>query len=144
MWFPTFKTHISKDPTLETHIPSDTCSPKWETHIPSDMCYPTCIPKDLTNALGPKLAIFSTVFLFGNRSQENVFFYTLEQNSAFLGYKNRKLKKSKYWRFCKRVNPWFWSKNGHFSDFFLAQENLLYNILRQKNAFPGYKNAYLQ
>ena len=41
-------------------------------------------------------------------------------------------------------NPWFWSKNGHFSNFAflgrIAQENVFYNILERKNAFLGYKN----
>ena len=38
--------------------------------------------------------------------------------SSFLGYKNDKFKKSKNWDFSKAVNPWFWSKIGHFSTFF--------------------------
>ena len=42
------------------------------------------------------------------------------------------------------VNPWFWSKNGHFSYFFflanLGQENIFYDIIEQKNAFLGYEN----
>ena len=63
---------------------------------------------------------------------------------AFQGYKNNKLKKSKNWDFSKRVHPWFWSKNGHFSNFFfkgnIGQENVFYDILERKNAFLGYKN----
>ena len=62
---------------------------------------------------------------------------------AFLDYKNKKFKKSKNWPFCKRVNQWFWSKNGHFSNFFflgnIGQENVFYDILEGKNAFLGYK-----
>ena len=46
--------------------------------------------------------------------------------------------------FFKGVNPWFWSKNGHFSNFFLSgnigQANVFYDILERKNAFLGYKN----
>ena len=61
---------------------------------------------------------FSKLFFFGNRGQENVFWSIVEQKHAFLGYKMKKLKKSKNWHFPKRVNPWFWSKNGHFSNFF--------------------------
>ena len=68
----------------------------------------------------------------------------LERRNAFLGYKNKKLKKSKNWHFSKQVNPWFWSKNGHFSDVFylgnIGQENVVYNILERKNAILGYKN----
>ena len=46
--------------------------------------------------------------------------------------------------FSRGVNPWFWWKNGHFSIFFLflgniGQENVFYNIVERKNAFPAYK-----
>ena len=61
---------------------------------------------------------FSNDFFLGNRGQENVFYDILERKNAFLGYKNKKLKKSKYWHFSKGVNPWFSSKHGHFSNFF--------------------------
>ena len=37
---------------------------------------------------------FSTFFFLGNIGQENVFYDILERNNAFLGYKNKKLKKS--------------------------------------------------
>ena len=58
-------------------------------------------------------------FLFlGNIGQEIVFYDILERKDAFLGYKNKKFKKSKNWHFSKGVNSWFWSKNGHFSNFF--------------------------
>ena len=54
-----------------------------------------------------------------------------------------KSKKSKNSHFSKGVNPWFLSKNGHFSTFFLGnigQENGFYHILERKNSFLGYKN----
>ena len=42
------------------------------------------------------------------------------------------------------VNSWFWSKNGHFSNFFIlgniGQENVFYDILERKNTFLGYKD----
>ena len=39
------------------------------------------------------------------------------------------------------VNPWFWSKKGHFSILGnIDQENVSYDILERKNAFLGYKN----
>ena len=60
---------------------------------------------------------FST-FFFGNIGQENVFYDIRERKNAFLGYKNKKFKKSKNLHFSKGVKPWFWSKNGHFSNFF--------------------------
>ena len=79
---------------------------------------------------------------------ENVFCDILERKNAFLGYKHKKFKKSKNWHFFKGVNPWFWSKNGHFSNFFflsnIGQENVFYDILERKNAFLGYKNKNLK
>ena len=75
---------------------------------------------------------------------ENVFYNILERKNDFLGYKNKKFKKWKNLHFPKGVNPWFWSKNGHFSYFFflgnLSQENVFYDILERKNDFLGYKN----
>ena len=61
---------------------------------------------------------FFLLFFLGNIGQENVFYDILEQKNAFLGYKNNKFKKWKNWHFSKGVNPWFWSKNGHFFNFF--------------------------
>ena len=87
---------------------------------------------------------FFQLFSFGNIGQETVFYDILERKNAFLGYKNKKSKKSKNWRFSQGVNPWFWSKNGHFCNFFflgnIAQENVFDDILEQKNPFLGYKN----
>ena len=64
--------------------------------------------------------------------------------NAFLAYKNKKFKKSINWDFSKGVNPWFWFKNGRFSNLFflgnICQENVFYDILERKNAFLGYKN----
>ena len=87
--------------------------------------------------------IFQLYFL-GNIGQENVFYDILEGKNACLGYKNEEFKKSKNWDSFKGVNPWFWSKNGHFSNYFflrnIGQENVSYDILQRKNAFLGYKN----
>ena len=47
-----------------------------------------------------KNAIFPCFFL-GNIGQENVFYDILQRNNAFLGYKNKKFKKSKNWHFSK-------------------------------------------
>ena len=58
--------------------------------------------------------LFQPVFL-GNIGKENVFYDILEGKNSFLGYKNKKFKKSKYSHFSKKINPWFWSKNGYFS-----------------------------
>ena len=61
---------------------------------------------------------FSNLFFLGKIGQENVFDNILERIKAFLGYENKKLKKSKNWHFFKGVNPWFWYQNGHFSNLF--------------------------
>ena len=74
----------------------------------------------LTHGFGPKMAIFPTFFL-GDRGQENVFYKILERKNSFLDYKNKNFKKSKNWHFSKAVNPWFWSKNGPFSNFFFRR-----------------------
>ena len=55
---------------------------------------------------------FSNFFFFGNIGQQNVLYDILERKNVFLGYKNKKFKKSNNWYFCKGVNPWSWSKNG--------------------------------
>ena len=61
---------------------------------------------------------FFQLFFLGKMGQKNIFHDILDRKNAFLGYKNKKLKISKNRNFSKRVNPWFWSKNGHFSNFF--------------------------
>ena len=75
-------------------------------------------PKGLTHGFRRKMAIFLNFFLLGNEGQENLFYGILERKNVFLGYKNKKLKKSKNCHFSKGVNPWFWLKNGHFFNFF--------------------------
>ena len=87
---------------------------------------------------------FFQLFFLGIIDQENIFYDILKRKNASLGYKKKKFKKLKNWHFSKGVNPWFWSKNGPFSNFFclgnIGQENVFYDILERKNAFLGYKN----
>ena len=61
---------------------------------------------------------FFELFFLGNIGHKNVFYDILEQKDAFIGYKNKKFKRSKNWHFSIGINPWFWSKNGHFSNFY--------------------------
>ena len=72
--------------------------------------------------------LFFQLFFLGNIGQETVFYDILEWKSAFLGYKNKKIKNPKNGHFYKAINPWFWSKNGHFFIFFflgnIGQENV--------------------
>ena len=90
-----------------------------------------------------KWPFFHPFFLY-NIGQENVFYDILERNNAFQGYKKKKFKISKNCNFSNGVNPWFWSKNGHFSIFFflgnIGQKNVFYDILEWENAFLRYKN----
>ena len=71
---------------------------------------------------------FFQLFFFRQYRPENVFYDILERKNAFLDYKNKKFKKSNNRQFSKGVNPWFWSKNGHFSNFLflgnIDQENV--------------------
>ena len=87
---------------------------------------------------------FWQLFFLGNIAQENVFYDILERKKAFLGYKKKNLQQSKNGHFSKGINPCFWSKNGHFGNFFflgyIGQENVFYDILERKNAFQGCKN----
>ena len=87
---------------------------------------------------------FFQIFFLGNIGHENVYYDILERKNAFLRYKKKKSKESKNWHFSKGVNPWFWYKNGHFSNFLflgnIGQENVFYDISEQKNAFLGYNN----
>ena len=91
-----------------------------------------------------KWPFFQGYFFLGNIAQENVFYDILERKNALLAYKNKKFKMSKNGHFSNGVNPWFCSKNDHFSNFFflgnIGQENVFYDILERKNAFLGYRN----
>ena len=88
------------------------------------------------------------LFLLGNKGQKNIFYDILERENVFLGYKNKKLKKSKNWHFSKGVDPCFWSKDDHFFNFLflgkIGEANVFYDIVERKNAFLGYKNKKLK
>ena len=97
----------------------------------------------LTNGFCPKMTIIPTCF-FRQQRQGKCLSRYLAQKKAFLGYRNKKFKKSKNSHFSKGVNPSFWSKNGHFSKLFflgnIGKETVFRDILEQKKAFLGYKN----
>ena len=86
-------------------------------------------PKRLTHGFGRKMAIFPTFFFLVYIVQENIFYVILERKNAVLDFQNNSFKKSKNWQFSKGVKPWFLSKNGHFSNFFLLGNIVLKNIL---------------
>ena len=87
---------------------------------------------------------FFQFFFLASIGQENVFYDILEQKNRFLAYKKKKFRKSKNLHFSEGVNPWFWSKNGHFSNFFFLgnkrKEHVFYDILEGENTFLGFKN----
>ena len=125
--------------------------------------------KGVTHGFGPTMAIFPTFFFLGNIGQENVFYDILEKKKTtfktikkttsvrydiritifqqeytpFQGIKTRSFKSQKNRYFAKKVNPWYWSKNGRFSNFFIlgniGHESVFYDILQRKNEFLGYK-----
>ena len=101
-------------------------------------------PRGLTHVFGPKVVSFPTFFL-GNIGQENVSDYILERKNAFLGYKNKKFKQSKNCHFSKGVNSWFWSKKGHFSNFFFqaiqARKMTLTIFQNEKTLFQAIKTT---
>ena len=82
------------------------------------------------------------------RDRENVFYDILERKNAFLRNKNKKLKKAKNCHFSKGVNPWFSSKNGHFSNLFflgnMGKENVFYDIVELRKRPSRLKNQEVQ
>ena len=78
-------------------------------------------PKGVNPWFLPKNSHFRTFFFLGNIGKENVFNDILEPKNASLSYKKKKFKRSNNWHFSKGVNPWFWPKNGHFSNFSFRQ-----------------------
>ena len=90
---------------------------------------------------------FFRLFFLGNIGQEKVFYDILERKNAFVGYTKDMFKKSKNWDFCKGVNPWFWSKIGHFSFFLflsiIGQENVFYHILERKKCLSRLQKRHV-
>ena len=87
-------------------------SKKWKNWI---------FPKGLTHGFGPKMATFPTFFFLGYIRQEYVFYDILERKNAFLGYRNKKSKKSKIDIFPKGLTHGFGSKMAIFPTFFFRQ-----------------------
>ena len=95
------------------------------------------------------MAICATFFFFEqNRPQKCLLQHSRTKKNAFLGYKNKKFKKSKNCHFSKEVNSWSWSKNGHFFNFYflrkIGQENVFYDILEQKTPVQAIKTRSLK
>ena len=83
---------------------------------------------------------FFQPFFLRNIDYEKVFYDILERENAFLGYKNKKFKKSKISHFPKGLAHCFGPKMVIFPTFFLGsigQKNFFYDILKRKNASLG-------
>ena len=79
------------------------------------------ISKGVNQWFWPNNGHFFNFFFLGNIGQQNDFYDIVERKNAFLGYKNKRLKKSKHWHFSKEDNPWFVPKMAIFSGFFFRQ-----------------------
>ena len=49
---------------------------------------------------------FFHLYISGNIGQQNIFYDSLERKSTFLGFKNKKCKKSKQFKKIKKKNKW--------------------------------------
>ena len=85
------------------------------------------------------------IFFFFRQYKPGKYLYDiLERKNAFLGYKNKKFKKSRNWHFSKGFYPMvFVQKCPFFEPFFFGnihQEHVFYDILEGENVFLGNKN----
>ena len=84
-----------------------------------------------------KRPFFQLFFFRQYRPVKCVLRYSKTKKNTFYVIKTRSSKSRKNEFFSKGVIPWFWSKNGHFSNFLflgnIGQENVFYDILEQKN-----------
>ena len=93
------------------------------------------------------MAIFPTFFVRQYRPRKRLLRYssTKKRRSKL---KKQGVQKVEKLTFLKEINPWFWSTNGHFTNFFflgsIGQENVFYDILARKNAFLSYENKKLK
>ena len=74
--------------------------------------------KGLTHGIGPKMAIFPTFLLRQYRPGKYIFSDILERKNAFLGYKNKKFKKSKKLTFFQTGQPMVLFKTRPFFQLF--------------------------
>ena len=85
---------------------------------------------------------FFQLFFLGNIGQENVLYDTLQQKTNFLGYKNKKFKKSKNWHFPKGITHGFRPKMTISPTSFLRQYRpgkCLLPYLKKKATFKAIK-----
>ena len=74
-------------------------SKNWHFSNGFPMVFPMVFPW-----FSSKNSLFSNLFFLGTIGQENVFYDILEEKNAFLGYKNKKFRKSNNWRLFVQLN----------------------------------------
>ena len=98
--------------------------------------------KVLTHGFGRKMAIFPRIFLRQYKPGKCVLRYS-RTNNHLSRLSIRKVQKVKKLTFFQRVNPCFWSKNGHFTNFFfqaIQARKMSFTIFqKQKKRFQGIK-----
>ena len=94
--------------------------------------------KGLTHGFGLQMAVFPTFIFQAIQGRKIAFTIFYIEKTPLQPIKTTSSKSRKIDLFFKGVNPWFWSKNGSFSNFFflgnIGQENVFYDILERKNA----------
>ena len=104
-------------------------------------------PKGLTHGFNPKMAIFPTFFYKQYRPGECFLRYSRTKKRLF-GPKKQEVQKVQKLTFSKGVNPWFWSKNGHFTNFFfqaIQARKMSFTIFQnEKTPFQGIKTRSLK
>ena len=100
-------------------------------------------PNGLSHGFGPKMAIYPTFFFQAIQARKISFMIFQNEKTPFQAIKTRSSKGRKIDIFPKGVNPWFWSKNGHFFNFVfqaIQARKLSFIIFqRQKTPFEGIK-----
>ena len=76
--------------------------------------------KGSTYGFGPKVAIFP-IFIFRQYRPKKMSFTKFQKKKCLSKLQKQKVQKVEKFSFFQRGNPWFWSKNAHFSNFFFSQ-----------------------
>ena len=100
-------------------------------------------PKGFTHGFGPKMPIFQ-LFWGHYKPGKCLLRYSRTKKRPFQAIKTKSLKSRKKAIFRKGLTHGFVPKMDIFPTFvfrqFVATENVFYDILERKYAFPGYKN----
>ena len=80
-------------------------------------------PKGLTHCFGEKNCRFSNFYFRAIQARKISFMIFQNEKTPYQAIKRRSSKSRKIVIFpnFSNPNPWFWSKNGHFSNFFFRQ-----------------------